>query len=94
MPGDGQAVPGAAAPASGLAVSERPAPHLRLDPTRCDGAGYCAQLVPELIWLDDWGYPVIDGQPIGDTRLRQLAARAVQQCPRVALELTTESPRR
>jgi ferredoxin len=78
-------------------MSEAPlpqAPHLRLNPTRCDGAGYCAELVPELIWLDDWGYPVIDGRPIPEGRLRQLAARAVQQCPRVALQLTAASSRR
>ncbi len=78
-------------------MSEPPAPeapHLRLNPTRCDGAGYCAELVPELICLDDWGYPVIDGRPIHEDRLRHLAARAVQQCPRVALQLTTGSSRR
>jgi ferredoxin len=70
-----------------------PAPRLRLDPTRCDAAGYCAEIVPELVVLDDWGYPIVDRRPIPEGRLIQLASRAVAQCPRVALVLTTEPDR-
>lgn len=25
----------------------------------CDGAGLCAQLLPELVSLDEWGYPIV-----------------------------------
>ena len=32
---------------------------LRLDPIRCDAYGMCAELLPELIALDDWGYPLV-----------------------------------
>ncbi len=68
-----------------------PRPRLRVNPIRCDGAGYCAEIVPELVQLDDWGYPVVSSAPVGDARLVRLAERAVRECPRVALEL---APRR
>ena len=29
--------------------------------TKCAGRGICAELLPERITLDDWGYPIIDG---------------------------------
>ncbi|MGA2806273.1 MAG: ferredoxin [Acidimicrobiales bacterium] len=32
---------------------------IRVDPIACDGRGLCAELLPELISLDDWGYPII-----------------------------------
>ena len=59
---------------------------LRLDPIRCDGYGMCAELLPELITLDDWGYPVIAPGPIPD-RLLDHARRAVDVCPVLALRL-------
>jgi ferredoxin len=63
-------------------------PRLRLNPILCDGVGYCAEVVPELIRLDDWGYPIVERRPLEDGRLQRLARRAVAQCPRVALALT------
>jgi ferredoxin len=30
---------------------------LVVDPIACDGAGVCAELLPELISLDPWGFP-------------------------------------
>jgi len=67
---------------------------LRLDPIRCDGHGMCAELLPELITLDDWGYPVIVPGPVPD-RLLDHARRAVDVCPVLALRLerTPESQR-
>ena len=59
---------------------------LRLDPIRCDGHGMCAELLPELITLDGWGYPVIAPGPIPD-RLLDHARRAVDVCPVLALRL-------
>jgi ferredoxin len=57
-----------------------------LDPIACDGHGVCAQLFPERISLDDWGYPIIDTEPIrGD--LLEHARRAVAACPVLALKL-------
>ena len=35
---------------------------LRLDPTACTGHGLCAGLLPELIELDEWGYPMLAGR--------------------------------
>lgn len=58
---------------------------LRVDPIACDGHGLCADLVPELVELDEWGYPVITGPvPAG---LSGHARRAVNACPALALRL-------
>ena len=35
-----------------------------LNPVACDAYGYCAELLPEAISLDEWGYPVVDGRPL------------------------------
>ena len=59
---------------------------LRVDPVACDAFGYCAELLPELIWLDEWGYPVIDDAPV-PAHLVQEARAAVRTCPRKALFL-------
>jgi ferredoxin len=59
--------------------------HLRVNPTLCSGYGYCAEIVPELIGVDDWGYPIVSRQPIADDRLLSLARKAVATCPRLAL---------
>jgi ferredoxin len=58
---------------------------LRVDSIACTGHGLCADLVPELIQLDEWGYPIIEGDvPPG---LTAHARRAVQACPTLALKL-------
>jgi ferredoxin len=59
---------------------------LRVDPIRCDAHGHCAELLPELVDLDDWGYPIISGEPVPDHLLDD-ARRAVAACPRLALRL-------
>jgi ferredoxin len=58
--------------------------HLTIDRIKCDGHGLCAELLPELIRLDDWGYPIIAPGPVPDT-LMPLAQRAVAACPVLAL---------
>ena len=60
---------------------------LRVDPIRCDGAGYCAELLPERVFLDDWGFPVVEPDPITDPSQLEHARRAVALCPRQALLL-------
>ena len=60
--------------------------HLRVNPIRCDAFGHCAELLPELISLDEWGYPVIADGPV-PRGLQQEARRAVSLCPRLALLL-------
>jgi ferredoxin len=59
---------------------------LRIDRIACDGAGLCAELLPEMIELDEWGYPIVDDRPVPD-RLRRPAREAVTLCPRLALRL-------
>ncbi len=59
---------------------------MRVDPIACDGFGYCAELVPELVWLDEWGYPVLDDADV-PPHFRSLAEQAVRSCPRKALLL-------
>jgi len=58
---------------------------LRVNPTLCTGYGHCAQIVPELITVDDWGYPIVNPKPLEDDGLLGLAKRAVATCPRLAL---------
>jgi ferredoxin len=65
---------------------------IELDPTACHAHGLCAELLPELIELDDWGYPVIADVDVPH-RLRPLARRAVSVCPTLALRLRTTTAR-
>jgi ferredoxin len=58
--------------------------HLRVNPILCDAYGHCAELLPELIQLDEWGYPIIDDGPIPQDLVRD-TRRAVSSCPRLAL---------
>ena len=59
---------------------------LTVDRIKCDGRGLCAELLPELIRLDDWGYPIISPGPVPE-HLVPLAQRAVEDCPVLALAL-------
>ena len=60
---------------------------LTVDRIKCDGHGLCAELLPELIRLDDWGYPIIAPGTV-PVHLEALAQRAVATCPVLALALT------
>lgn len=57
-----------------------------VDPIACEAHGLCAELLPEAITLDDWGYPLIaEGElPVS---LERLARRAANACPTLALRL-------
>lgn len=59
---------------------------LRVDPVACDAHGYCAELLPGRVTLDEWGYPMVDGTPV-EADLVGLARRAAAACPRRALLL-------
>jgi ferredoxin len=59
-----------------------------IDPVACDAYGYCAELLPEAIVMDEWGYPIVDGRPVA-AELLATAARAARDCPRRAITLTT-----
>ncbi len=61
-------------------------PELRVNPLACDAHGLCAELLPERITLDDWGYPIVDSTPL-TSALQKNAKRAVAACPTLALLL-------
>lgn len=57
-----------------------------IDPVACDAYGFCAELLPEAITLDEWGYPIVDGKPL-PPELVLAAERAARDCPRRAITL-------
>ena len=67
----------------------RPRPEgvvLAVDWIACDGRGLCAELLPERIGVDPWGYPTINAEPLSSDLLAD-ARRAVAACPKLALRL-------
>ena len=66
---------------------------LVVDRIACDGYGMCAELLPELVDLDEWGYPIVRAGGVPDALLDH-ARRAVAVCPVLALRLspTTAGP--
>jgi ferredoxin len=64
---------------------------LRVNPIACEGHAACAELLPEMITLDEWGYPIVDGREV-PVALYKDARRAVSACPTLALRLLTERP--
>lgn len=63
---------------------------LRVNPIDCCGHGVCAELLPEMISMDEWGYPLLDPRPVPRGLERQ-ARRAVAGCPALALRLSQAS---
>jgi ferredoxin len=59
---------------------------IAIDRIACDGRGLCAELLPELIELDDWGYPIVAPGPV-PPQLIDDARRAVTYCPVLAFKL-------
>jgi ferredoxin len=62
---------------------------LVVNPIACEAHGLCLELLPELIRLDDWGYPILE-EPEVPPELEGLANRAVDACPTLALILEKE----
>ena len=58
---------------------------LRVDWPVCQARGLCHELLPEIIELDEWGYPLINGEVTEE--LVADAKAAVRACPRLALRL-------
>ena len=72
-------------------------PRLHVDWTRCDGHGACAELLPELLTTDDWGFPISRTgarEPSVPSRLVGRAEHAERSCPLMALRLVRERERR
>ena len=62
---------------------------LHVDPIACAGHGSCAELFPEWIRLDDWGFPIIRTDPV-PPELLEHARWAVANCPALALQLRAD----
>jgi ferredoxin len=63
---------------------------VHVDWTRCDGHGACAELLPELFTIDEWGFPLARGDqrdPVVPRSLEGHAQRAWRSCPLQALKL-------
>ena len=63
---------------------------LRLNPITCKAHGLCAELLPERITLDEWGYPIIDDNAVSSDLIDH-ARRAASACPTLALLLETDT---
>jgi ferredoxin len=62
---------------------------LRVNPVACSGHGLCAELLPELVTADEWGYPLISDRDVPAWLIPD-ARRAVGLCPALALRLSDE----
>jgi ferredoxin len=67
-------------------VSRYQGPQLDVDPITCHAHGLCAELLPEMIELDEWGYPILVSAAV-PPHLRAQAKRAAGACPTLALRL-------
>jgi len=65
-----------------MAPSER----LAVDPIACRAHGLCAERLPDLVRLDEWGYAILDVRPLRPEHRRRARA-AVKACPTLALRL-------
>jgi len=68
------------------------AQNIAVDRIRCDGRGVCAELLPEMIRLDDWDYPIVNAGAV-PRHLMGHARRAVKSCPVLALRLEAVAAR-
>ena len=62
-----------------------PVRELEVDWPACRARGLCFEVLPEIVRLDDWGYPVVEG-PVTPELLAD-AREAVRMCPQLALRL-------
>jgi len=62
---------------------------LRVNPINCHAHGLCAELLPEWIRLDEWGYPIINPDSV-PRELEAHARRAADACPTLALLFTRD----
>jgi len=64
---------------------------LRVDWPACTAHGLCAELLPEVVSLDEWGYPIVHEAVTGE--VLAMARAAVKACPTLALRLIPAAPR-
>jgi len=73
-----------------MTTTDRVTATLLLNPTVCDGRGLCHHAAPDLIELDEWGYPLLPGGGLRAdlTKAEQKAAEdATHACPVLALHI-------
>jgi ferredoxin len=58
---------------------------LQVDWPACRARGLCHELLPEVVDLDEWGYPMING--VVTRELLADARDAVRSCPELALRI-------
>jgi ferredoxin len=64
---------------------------LKVNPIACEAHGMCAEVLPEWISLDEWGYPIVDERPL-PAELTAMAKRAADACPTFALLIERHGP--
>jgi ferredoxin len=64
---------------------------LSIDFAACDGHGLCADLLPELVELDEWGFPIVRRETVSPDLLPH-ARRAAAACPVLALQVAKAEP--
>ncbi|MCW3068525.1 MAG: ferredoxin [Solirubrobacterales bacterium] len=60
-----------------------------VNPITCEAHGMCAEMLPERVTLDEWGYPIVDETPVSGAVLAH-AMRAARACPTFALLVERE----
>ena len=65
---------------------------ITVDPAACDGFGYCAEMLPELLTLDEWGFPIVARAEVPGELLKA-ARQAARLCPRRAVSLLPQMPK-
>jgi ferredoxin len=63
-----------------------PMNRLVVDPILCACHGPCAELLPEAVTLDEWGFPLLAAGPVPEELLRR-ARQTAATCPTRALRL-------
>ena len=58
---------------------------LRVDWPSCRARGLCHELLPDVVDLDEWGYPVVTAD-LSEDQLSDARA-AVRACPKLALRI-------
>jgi ferredoxin len=59
---------------------------IRVNPIDCKAHGLCAEILPELVELDEWGYPILAGEGVPSDLVAH-ARRAARSCPTLAIVL-------
>jgi ferredoxin len=59
---------------------------IQVNPIGCKAHGLCAEILPEWVELDEWGYPVLAAEPL-PADLIAYARRAARSCPTLAIVL-------